>query len=102
MNKYRHLQQPEDEFDFHDRGILTGSAVKQETERFVAQCRKKGLRRIRFITGKGRHSKHAPLVGPQVLRTLETLRKNGSVEKFEHAKIGEGGDGAIDVVLATD
>ena len=102
MNKYGHFQQPEAEFDFHDRGILNGSEVKRMTESFVAECRKRGLRRVRIITGKGRHSKHAPLVSKQVGRTLEALRQSGKVAKFEFAKISQGGEGAIDVDLVTE
>jgi hypothetical protein len=100
VNKYAHFQQPEAEFDFHDRGILDGPTVKHMTEDFVQECRKKGLRRIRIITGKGKQG--APLVRPQVLRTLEALRRDDIVATFGDTKITEGGHGAVDVVLAPD
>ena len=99
VNKYAHFQQPEAELDFHDRGILDGSTVKRMTEAFVEECRKKGLRRVRIITGKGKGSQGAPLVGPQVRRTLEALRRADIVTTFGDAKVTEGGHGAVDVML---
>ena len=100
MNKYSHLQDPDDSFDFHDRGILDGSQVKQLTEEFVADARRRGLRRVRLVTGRGVHSAGDPVVGPQVRRTLEALRKVGIVERFGDAKVFEGGEGAVDVILS--
>ena len=102
MNKYAHLQRPEATFDFHDRGILRGADVKRMTEDFVQKSRAKGLRRIRIITGKGRGSTGEPLVGPQVRRTLEALRRTGVVESSAEAKVTEGGSGAVDIVLTRD
>ena len=102
VNKYEHFHKPQAEFDFHDRGILDGSTVKRMTEEFVEQCRKDGLLRLRIITGKGRGSQGAPLVGPQVRRTLDALRRAGIVATFSDAKVTEGGHGAVDVELAPD
>lgn len=99
MNKYRHLQEPQATLDFHDEGVLDGSAVKRATESFIAECLGRGFERVRLITGKGRHSKGRPVVGPQVRRTLEALEAAGKVVSFGDAKVGEGGAGAVDVVL---
>lgn len=100
MDKYRHLQEPEAEFDFHDRGVLDGAKVKQMTEEFVRASVRQGLRRVRIVTGKGRRSQGAPLVGPQVRRTLTALQREGIVLRFTDSRVGEGGEGAVDVVLA--
>lgn len=114
-NKYESLRQPEATLDFHhdDTGsgvgvrhpdaprdeILDGKTVKRRTEEFVARCAKAGMSRIRIITGKGIHSRGKPLVGPQVRRTLEHLRKQALIETWSEAREDEGGSGAIDVRL---
>ena len=100
MNKYRHLQEPQATLDFHDEGVLDSAAVKRRTEAFIADCRRRGLERVRLITGKGRHSKGRPVVGPQVRRTLKALEAKGVIVSFGDAKVTEGGAGAVDVVLA--
>lgn len=100
MNRYAGCSEPQDSLDFHDRGPLDRPAVKRLTEAFVRTARARGLRRVRIVTGKGIHSAGPPLVGPQVARTLEALRREGVVERFGEAKVFEGGAGAIDVLLA--
>jgi DNA-nicking Smr family endonuclease len=100
MNKYDGLRRPQAVFDFHDRGRLDGATVKRWTEDFVRRSRAAGLKRVRIVTGRGRHSAGPPLVGPQVRRTLRALQEAGEVESFGDAKIGEGAEGAVDVELS--
>lgn len=103
-NKYESLRQPQAVLDFHQvegpKGPeLDGQTVKRRTEDFVARARKRGLERIRIITGKGLHSRGKTLVGPQVRRTLDGLQRAGSIVSWTEARENEGGAGALDVRL---
>jgi DNA-nicking Smr family endonuclease len=100
MNRYAGLNEPQDSLDFHDRGRLDAQGVKRLTEAFVRAAHARGHRLVRIVTGKGIHSGGPPLVGPQVARTLEALRREGIVERFAQAKVFEGDAGAVDVHLA--
>lgn len=103
-NKYESLRQAQAVLDFHEVSgasgpQLDGQTVKRTTERFVADCVHRGLRRVRIVTGKGIHSRGRALVGPQVRRTLEELRRVGTIEAWSEAREDEGGAGALDVRL---
>ena len=100
MNRYAHLQEPEDELDFHGLGPLGGAEIKARTTAFLEAARRRGLRRVRIVTGKGVHSKRTAVVRPQVLRTLRGLEDAGIVTDFRSEKVGRGGEGAFFVTLA--
>lgn len=99
MNKYAHFNRPDAVLDFHELGPVDGSEVNRVCERFLRDSAKANMRMVRIITGKGVHSRGAPLVAPQVRRTVERLRKEGLVADYAPAKVFEGGDGALDVRL---
>lgn len=99
MNRYAHLNEPEEVLDFHGRGSLTSAEVKRETEAFVRRCAEAGLRRVRIVTGKGLHSKGPPVVRPQVERSLKTLATDGFVERWQEETLRAGGEGAFRVDL---
>lgn len=98
-NKYAHFGEPEATLDFHDELVFDRATVKRMTESFIRDAVARGLQRVRIVTGKGLHSSGPPLVGPQVRRTLEQLRREGAVARFADAKVRDGGEGAVDVVL---
>lgn len=100
VNRYRHLGEPQDTLDFHERDRLSGADVKRETLRFVRDARKRGLDRVRIVTGKGLHSAGRPVVRPQVQRTLRDLEREGLVTSFRPEKVGRGDEGAWFVRLA--
>jgi DNA-nicking Smr family endonuclease len=99
MNRYAHLNEPEEILDFHGRGSLTSGEIKRETEAFVRRCAGEGLRRVRIVTGKGLHSKGAPIVRPQVERSLKTLAAEGLVQRWQNETLRAGGEGALRVDL---
>lgn len=99
-NRYAHLQEPDDELDFHGFGRIDGQTVKRTTIAFVKDAHKRGHARVRIITGKGRHSTGAPLVRPQVLRTLEELEAQGLVASYATERRDRGGEGAFLVLLS--
>ena len=98
-NKYAHLGEPQDELDFHGRGPVTGGEVNRLTLAFVQEARRRGLERIRIVTGKGLHSAGKPIVRPQVERTLRRLEQDGAIASFRAEKVTAGGDGAFFVRL---
>ncbi len=99
MNRYAHQNEPEDVLDFHDLGRVSNSDVKRETLAFVRAASKRGLERIRIVTGKGRRSAGKPVVKPQVERTLRQLEQDGEITSFRAEKVTAGGDGAFFVRL---
>ena len=99
MNRYAHLNEPEDVLDFHGRGPITPGDVKRETEAFVRACAQAGMSRIRIITGKGLHSKGKPVVRPQVERVLRRFESDGTVRSFQSETTRGGGDGAFRIDL---
>lgn len=99
MNRYENFGKPQDVLDFHGRGRVEGATVKRDTIEFIRSARARGLDRVRIVTGKGVHSRGAPLVRPQVDRTLKQLEKAGDVASYRSEKVGSGGDGAFFVRL---
>jgi DNA-nicking Smr family endonuclease len=99
MNRYAHLNEPQDVLDFHGRGSITGAEVKRETIAFIKASTKHGYVRVRIVSGKGRHSSGKPLVKPQVERTLRALSAEGSVRRWQPETLDGGGDGAFRVDL---
>ena len=98
-NRYEHLAQAQVELDFHGTGSITSQEVKHRTLQFISQARKDGHAKVRIITGKGIHSKGAPVVKPQVKRTLKKLLADAEIHSF-YAEIARlGGDGAFVVEL---
>ncbi len=98
-NRYAAFGSPDATLDFHGRPGLTAGAVKREVEAFVRAAHRRGDRRLRIVTGKGLHSKAAPIVAPQARRTLEALRREGLVRTFCTESLVGGGDGALRVDL---
>jgi DNA-nicking Smr family endonuclease len=99
MNRYAHLNEPEDVLDFHGRGSISAGEVKRETVAFLRGCARDGKRRVRIVTGKGLHSKGKPVVRPQVERTLKALSAEGVVQRWQPETVRGGGDGAFRVDL---
>lgn len=99
-NRYAHLNEPDDELDFHGLGTLGGAEVKQRTIAFVEGAAARGCTRVRIITGKGLHSAGAPKVRPQVARTLDALEARGTIQSYRPERRDRGGDGAFLVTLA--
>ena len=98
-NRYEHLASAQVELDFHGTGSIKPQEIKQRTEKFVESSKAKGLKKIRIITGKGLNSKGAPVVKPQVERTLRAMMRQGIVKSFYPEKPQHGGDGAFAVEL---
>ena len=98
-NKYAHLGEPEDVLDFHELGRVSSGDVKRETLAFVQDARKRGLKRIRIVTGKGNRSAGKPVVKPQVERTLRRLEQDGEIDAYRAEQLTAGGDGAFFVKL---
>ena len=96
-NKYDNLSKPEAEFDFHGMGALRMDMVREMADEFIEKCRRRGLRKILFITGKGLHSKKGmPVIKPFLKKYLEG---KSYVERVYEGRFDRGGSGTLEVVL---
>ncbi|KKP37553.1 MAG: hypothetical protein UR28_C0029G0035 [Candidatus Peregrinibacteria bacterium GW2011_GWF2_33_10] len=96
-NKYDNLTKPQEEFDFHDRGVLTMDDVKDLVNEFLDECKRRNLTKVLFITGKGLHSRHGmPVIKPFLKKYL--LSKSFVVRVYE-GRFDRGGEGTLEVVL---
>ena len=97
MNKYDNLSKPQAEFDFHDKGILRESDIREMTDEFLADCRDRNLTKVLFITGKGLHSKGGmPVIKPFLRKYLLSLP---FVERVYEGRFDRGGTGTLEVIL---
>ena len=99
MNRYAGHNEPEGVLDFHDFGRIDPGTVHKETLAFVKAASKRGLSRLRIVTGKGNRSAGKPVVKPQVERTLRQLEQDGVISSYRPEKVGAGGEGAFFVRL---
>ena len=84
----------EDEIDLHQMDERTARATLDE---FLADCRKRGVRCVRIVHGKGLRSGSA---GPVLKRmTDRVLRRRDDVLAFASARPAQGGTGATVVLL---
>lgn len=96
-NKYDNLSKPEAEFDFHDKGILTPHDMKRMADGFLDEARRRGLRKILFITGKGLHSRGGmPVIKPFLKKYLSSLT---FVSQVYEGRTDRGGSGTLEVIL---
>lgn len=93
INEIRRMPAQE-ELDLHEMRLE--DAVHATTE-FLEASRRRGLRKVRIVTGKGIHSEN----GEAVLRpAIIGLCKNSSlVREVSVPKASEGGSGALTVIL---
>lgn len=96
-NKFDNLSQPQEEFDFHDRGILTPHDIRKLADEFLEECRDRGLTKVLFITGKGLHSRNGmPIIKPFLKKYL--LEKPFVLRVYEGRR-DRGGSGTLEVIL---
>jgi len=88
-NKYSKTVQ--DTLDLHQ---YTKDEAQSAVLEFLDKSESAGHSLIRIIVGKGIHSENGPVLGDFVRNFLD---EKGY--KYSNAKINEGADGAIDVVL---
>ena len=85
----------QDELDLHGH---TGDEAALETAAFIADCRKRGLRCVRIVHGKGLRSGNR---GPVLKAAVSgLLRRSGAVLAYVSARPVDGGSGALYVLLA--
>ena len=85
---------PEAVIDLHG---LTKDEAWQKLNGFVGECKRKGLRKILIVHGKGNHSHGSdPVLGPMVRLFIEQDSRLGS---SGHADRNNGGNGATWVLL---
>lgn len=95
-NKYKHLQTPQAEFDFHGYGPLTQAQILDMADEFIQDCLANGYRLVSIITGVGLHSKNGPVIKPAI---ADFLKNHPAVESFNEGKFTQGGSGLFLVKL---
>ena len=84
----------QDDLDLHG---LTGDEAVAATSEFLADCRRRGLRCVRIVHGKGLGSKgREPVLKRRVRRAL--MRRNDVLAYVEPRQV-HGGSGAVVVLL---
>ena len=84
---------PADEIELHHLRVARGLEVLLE---FLDQSRSAGLQCVRIIHGKGLRSQQGPRLKQAV---HQALREDADVLAFTVCKPGDGGSGAVDVLL---
>jgi len=96
-NKFDNLSKPQEEFDFHDRGMLTPHDIRELADEFLQECEDRGLTKVLFITGKGLHSRNGmPVIKPFLKKYL--LEKP-FVKRVYEGRRDRGGSGTLEVIL---
>lgn len=95
-NKYKHLQTPQSEFDFHGLGALTQAQILDLADEFINDCLASGYRLVSIITGVGLHSQNGPVVKPVI---ADFLANHLDVQSFSEGKFTEGGQGVFIIKL---
>jgi DNA-nicking Smr family endonuclease len=84
----------QDHLDLHG---LTGDEAVEETARFLANCKRRGLRCVRIVHGKGLRSRgREPVLKRRVRRAL--MRRSEVLAYVEPRQV-QGGSGAVVVLL---
>jgi len=81
------------ELDMHQMTLLTAHTALLE---FIAYAQSETIKCVRVIHGKGLRSTDGPKLK---LMTRQALRDHAQVMAFTACKPGNGGDGAVDVLL---
>ena len=94
------LGETQAEFDFHDKGLLRESDIRELADEFLEECLSRKLTKILFITGKGLHSRSGmPIIKPFLKRYLEGL---AFVVRVYEGRFDRGGSGTLEVILNND
>ena len=93
INEIRRMN-VQDEIDLHQMRL--DDAVKAASE-FLEESRKRGLRKVRIVTGKGIHSEN----GEAVIRpaVLALCKESPHIREVSVPKAAEGGSGALSIIL---
>lgn len=78
---------------------LNRQEARDTLERFIIDSVRNGLGCVRIIHGRGRHSKHLPVLKERVQTWLSTRRMSRYVIAFTSARLCDGGAGALYVLL---
>ena len=85
--------QPEASLDLHG---LTRDEAWERLELFITECKRRGLRKVLLIHGKGNHSQEAPVLESTVRTFVERDPRLGA---FGHPPKKDGGKGATWVII---
>lgn len=92
MQKKNYTPQIDAELDLHGH---TSYEAEDAVEEFLRDGSEEGWKRVRIIVGKGTHSPNNQAVLPDTVKSL--LNKLGYT--YTYAKLQDGGEGALEVIL---
>jgi len=95
-NKYAKLNKPQDEFDFHNLGMLTRDQIISMADDFIQQAKDNNYQRISFIVGQGKHSKNGSIIKPLLQKYLNS---HPQIKKIQPGKFAQGGEGVLIIDL---
>jgi len=90
---------PQATLNFHAYGPISKYDIKRELELFIEDSYLAGLREVLIITGQGYNSPNGPIVRPLVSKLL---KQNKMVASYSIADSSNGGEGALEVILACE
>ena len=93
INEIRRMN-AQDEIDLH---LLRLEDAVKEASLFLEESQRRGLRKVRIVTGKGLHSEN----GEAVIRpaVLALCKESSLVREVSVPKAAEGGSGALSIIL---
>jgi DNA-nicking Smr family endonuclease len=95
-NKYKHLNEVQAEFDFHNRGPLRHEVILNLADDFINECMENNFNTISFIVGQGIHSPKGQVIKPMI---ADFLKNHPAVKSFSEGKFTQGGSGVFIVKL---
>ncbi|MDC7226309.1 MAG: Smr/MutS family protein [Spirochaetales bacterium] len=94
VSRKKLMKQPSQKsLDLHG---LTAEQAGREVEQFLSESKRRGLKKVLIIHGKGYHSNGRPVLKKEVIKILE---RNSIAGEFGTADRKEGGSGAVWVLL---
>lgn len=92
--EYLRTMRPDARIDLHG---MTRDEAWSQLERFTADCKRRGLRKILIVHGKGNHSHGSdPVLGPMVRTFIERSKDLGT---SGHPRGNQGGTGATWAII---
>jgi len=92
----KHYPRPQDELDLHGH---TAEAAAEKIDAFLQAARLRGIRTVRLVVGRGRHSRVAAVLPDVAEQKVVALKKQGLLRTFVWERRCKLSSGALIVYL---